>query len=128
MPSVLIVDDAEEASEPLARYLERSGYEVRRARDGQEALVDVIRHQPDVVLLDLFMPNMDGATFLNLIRSYVRLQPIPVVVLTAFAESPLADRARQLKAKAILAKGQVTFEEIKAALESALSRKSSNHA
>jgi CheY-like chemotaxis protein len=121
MPSVLIVDDSDDASEPLAKYLERSGYEVRRARDGEEALVDVIRHQPDVILLDLFMPNMNGATFMNLIRSYVRLQPIPVVVLTAFAESPLADRARSLNAKAILAKGNVTFEQIKATLEAAAS-------
>jgi CheY-like chemotaxis protein len=124
MLSVLIVDDAEDASEPLAIYLQRSGFEVRRARDGDDALIDVIRRQPDVVLLDLYMPKMNGATFLNLIRSYVRLQTIPVVVLTAFSESPLADRARSLKAKAILAKGKVTFEDIKATLEAAVRRPS----
>jgi CheY-like chemotaxis protein len=118
--SILIVDDSEDASEPLAIYLERSGHKVRRAPNGNEGLIDAIKDRPDVVLLDLYMPKMDGATFLKLIRNYVRLKPIPVVVLTAFAESPLAERAERYNVKAILSKGDATFEKIKAALEAAV--------
>jgi CheY-like chemotaxis protein len=120
MRSILIVDDAEDASEPLARYLDKIGYRVRRAPDGREALVQVIAVQPDAVLLDLYMPNMDGPTFLNLVRSYLRLQSLPVVVLTAFPESPLADAARSLKASTVLVKGTATFEDIKTALDAAI--------
>ncbi|MDB5330871.1 MAG: transcriptional regulator [Phycisphaerales bacterium] len=120
MRSILIVDDAEDASEPLARYLDKIGYRVRRVPDGREALVQVIAVQPDAVLLDLYMPNMDGPTFLNLVRSYLRLQSLPVVVLTAFPESPLADAARSLNASTVLVKGTATFEDIKTALDAAI--------
>src|SRR6266550_5558926 len=104
--SVMLVDDAADSCEPLAKFLERSGHEVRCVANGREALAAVITKPPDVVVLDLLMPEMDGPSFLEVVRSYLRLQSLPVVILTGLAESPMVDRARHLKVNAILVKGK----------------------
>jgi CheY-like chemotaxis protein len=122
MASIMIVDDAADSSEPLGKYLEKAGHEVRCVPNGREALAQVIIAMPDVVILDLFMPEMDGPSFLEVIRSYLRLQSLPVVVLTALSESPMVERARNLQVNAILVKGKATFEDIRSAAEEAVHR------
>jgi len=122
MANVLIVDDHPDTCEALSRFLTVAGHEVHCAPNGKEALVEVIHDAPDVVLLDLLMPEMDGPSFLEVVRSYLRLQALPVVVLTAFTDSPLVDRARNLKANTVLAKGKATSADIQKALEEALVR------
>jgi DNA-binding NarL/FixJ family response regulator len=82
----------------------------------------VIARTPDLVILDLFMPEMDGANFLEIIRSYLRLQSLPVIVLTGLPDSPVVDRARFLKVNAILVKGKATLEEIAEAVRTELHR------
>jgi CheY-like chemotaxis protein len=122
MASILIVDDDRDSSEALGRFLEKAGHVVRRVPNGRDALAQVILHQPDVVVLDLFMPCMDGASFLDVVRSYLRLQALPVVVLTAIPDSPMVDRVRYLKVNSILAKGKATLDQILRAVEEAVYR------
>jgi CheY-like chemotaxis protein len=122
MASVMIVDDALDSCEPLAKFLEKEGHEVRCVANGRDALAQVITSIPDVVVLDLYMPEMDGPSFLEVVRSYLRLQSLPVVVLTALPESPMVDRARYLKVNSVLIKGKATFPEIKQAVEEAVHR------
>ena len=122
MAKILIVDDNSDNAEALSRVLRHSGHEVVAAPDGREALGKVIQNLPDVVLLDLWMPVMDGPSFLEVARSYARLRSLPVVVLTAFSESPMIDRVRNLKVNAILVKGNASPAEIQAALEKAIGR------
>src|SRR5437868_6519991 len=88
MAEVLIVDDSADAREPLGRFLEKLGHVVRAAPCGREALEQLIAKAPDVVLLDLLMPQMTGADFLSVVRSYRRFQSLPVVVLTALSNAP----------------------------------------
>ena len=120
MASILIVDDAADACEPLAKFLEKAKHTVRCVANGREALTQVLLAMPDVVILDLFMPDMDGPSFLEVVRSYLRLQSLPVVVLTALADSPMAERARALKVNSILLKGKATFTDIQRAVEEAI--------
>jgi len=83
--TVLIVDDEPDILHLLARMLTASGrdYRILQARDGQEAL-DILRgHKPDVILLDLIMPNMDGFHLLEMRSQDARLKDIPVVVISA---------------------------------------------
>jgi CheY-like chemotaxis protein len=122
MASVMIVDDMVDSCEPLARFLEKEGYSVRCVANGREALAQVILSMPDVVVLDLYMPEMDGPSFLEVVRSYLRLQSLPVVVLTALAESPMVERTRTLRVNSVLVKGKATFPEIKKAIEEAIYR------
>jgi CheY-like chemotaxis protein len=116
MPYVMIVDDARDSVEPLARFLERSGYLVTMMTDAREALGEIIRHPPHVLLLDLLMPEMDGAMMLEVLRSYLRLQALPVVVLTGVPDSPMVQRVRDMNVNAVLTKGKASFKEVEAAL------------
>ena len=68
------------------------------------------------------MPQMDGGGLLEVLRSYLRLQSLPVVVLTGLPDSPMVERARHLKVNAILVKGKATLEDIGRAVQAELPR------
>jgi CheY-like chemotaxis protein len=77
----------------VARFLDRSGHRVTAAHDGRDALARLMERTPDAVVLDVRMPHMDGIDLLAVMRSYLRLQSIPVIVLSAHATP---DQLRQL--------------------------------
>src|SRR4051794_6140916 len=122
MTKVLLVDDNEDARESLATILRSAGHEVVCVPNGKEALSHVLAQLPDVVLLDLLMPEMDGPSFLEVVRSYLRIQSLPVVVLTGLADSPMIDRARALKVNSILVKSKAEPADILKAIEEAAVR------
>src|SRR5438045_4342851 len=122
MAKIMIVDDSEDSRESLAELFRDAGHTVTCVPNGREALSLVLAELPDVILLDLMMPEMDGPSFLEVIRSYLRIQSLPVVVLTGLAESPMIDRARALKVNSILVKGRASPDEILKALDEALHR------
>jgi len=120
MAKVLIVDDEPDHTASLAKVLRSRGHVVAIAPNGREALAEVLRNPPDVILLDLLMPEMDGASFLEVARSYLRLQTLPVIVLTGVPDGPLADRTRAAKINAVLAKGKATTDDISKAIDEAI--------
>ena len=122
MPYILVVEDDTDSREVLCQALTKMGHEVACVSNGREALASILTRTPELVVLDLFMPEMDGPTLLEVLRSYLRLQSLPVVVLTAMSDGPMVDRARHLKVNAILAKGKATFEEIGEAIRQELHR------
>jgi CheY-like chemotaxis protein len=122
MAAVLIVEDMPDACEPIQKFLERAGHTVTCVADGKAALAEVLANVPDVVVLDLLTPDMDGPTFLEVVRSYLRLQSLPVVVLTGLGDSPMVDRARTLKVNSILVKGKASLEDVRKAVEEAVHR------
>jgi CheY-like chemotaxis protein len=122
MARILIVDDDADTRDTLAVVLRASGHEVEAVPNGREALSYVLAHLPDVVVLDLVMPDMDGPSFLEVVRSYLRVQSLPVVVLTAIAESPMIERARALKVNAILIKGKAETADVVTAIHEAIAR------
>jgi len=122
MAKILLVEDSADARETLAVVLRAGGHTVSGVPNGREALAAVLADLPDVVLLDLLMPEMDGPSFLEVVRSYLRIQSLPVVVLTGLAESPMIDRARALKVNSILVKSKATPDDIQKAIEEALIR------
>ena len=77
---VLVVEDDPTVSEVVARYLEREGFEVETARDGSEAFDRATAEPPDLMVLDLMLPGMDG---LEVFRRLRAITPIPVIMLTA---------------------------------------------
>lgn len=80
---ILVVDDKAEIRKLLKSYFTQEGYEVVTAADGQEALFVARHEKPDVVLLDIMMPQMNGYDFL---RTFSREATTPVIVLTAKVE------------------------------------------
>jgi len=84
-PLVLIVDDYQDAREMYAEYLEYSGYRVAEARNGLEAVEKAFAMHPDVILMDLSLPVMDGWEATRRLKSDARTRSIPVVALTGHA-------------------------------------------
>ena len=81
--TILLVEDEDSLRRVLKDLLEMEGYTICEARDGAEAMEQVDRHNPDLVLLDLNLPNVDGFTVLRKLRAEARTEHLPIVVLTA---------------------------------------------
>jgi CheY-like chemotaxis protein len=112
MPYLLIVDDDADARGALSGYLKKRGYEIECVPNGRQALSAILNRLPDLMVLDLYMPEMDGCGLLAIVRSYLRLQSLPVVVFTALENNPMIQRARQLKLNSILIKTKTTLDEL----------------
>ena len=109
--SVLIVEDDADTRERLRSVLERDGWAVSEAANGQEGLARLDEVRPGVVLLDLTMPVMDGFTFLERMRARPDCAEVPVIVLTAL-DLTREDRRRLAGASQILNKGEVTMRAL----------------
>jgi CheY-like chemotaxis protein len=81
--SVLVVDDEPTISELVTVLLESDGYHVKTAWNGQDALDQLESWQPDLIILDMLMPVMDGAAFLAAQQANPRLRAIPVIGMSA---------------------------------------------
>lgn len=86
MATILVVDDEEPILELLRFNLEKEGYLVCAAKDGAEALERVEKEHPDLVVLDLMLPGMDGLEVCRRIRLIPKYQQIPIIMLTAKGE------------------------------------------
>ncbi len=94
-PRILVADDEPRIREALCHILEREGYSVLIAEDGQEAVEIGLREQPDLVLLDVMMPRMDGFEACQRLRAHYRTRHIPIILLTAKQEE--SDRIEGLE-------------------------------
>ena len=86
MTHVLVVDDHAITREPLARLLRIEGFEASVASNGFEALDKIRSSPPDIILLDLMMPKMDGVALLTELRQDARCKDIPVILMTSLSE------------------------------------------
>lgn len=102
--TLLVVDDNEQNLELLQAYLEDLGCAVRVARDGQEALDEVDRRAPDLILLDVMMPRMSGFQACARIKSDPATRDIPVLMVTALNEVGDVERAVECGADDFLTK------------------------
>lgn len=80
---ILVVDDDRDVVRLIRAYLEQAGYEVLVAYDGETALHVLRRDRPDLLLLDLMLPDRDGLDITRLVRQDPNLSPIPIIMLTA---------------------------------------------
>ncbi len=96
MPKILIVEDIEDNWDMLARRLQRRGYEAVWAADGAQAVVKARSEAPDLVLMDMNLPVMDGWEATRRIKAAAETAAIPVIALTAHAMT--GDREKALEA------------------------------
>jgi CheY-like chemotaxis protein len=109
---ILIVDDEPAIRDIVNRTLEKEGWEVHQAADGVEALKQVMTVKPEIILLDLMMPRMDGFQFLTELRKTEDGRNIPVVVITAMDLSPTDHQQLNGQVKQILQKGAYKQEQL----------------
>lgn len=86
-PSILIVDDEPLTRNLLRLMLERAGFEISEAEDGLKALLMMAEQAPDVLLLDVMMPNMDGLTVCEKLRARPETAVLPIILLSARTSS-----------------------------------------
>jgi CheY-like chemotaxis protein len=120
MANVLIVDDDVDGCRPLARLLEVVGHKPFFVHDGRDALSLLDRVRPDMILLDVMRPGVDGIDVLKTIRAHPRHKDLPVVVYSALSDPDTVDKAIKSGAQSYLVKSKVDFQEIRRCIESHL--------
>ncbi|MEO8075296.1 MAG: response regulator [Acidobacteriota bacterium] len=103
-PLILIVEDFEDAREMYREYLEFSGFRVETACDGREAIEKAQALSPDLVLMDLSLPGIDGWEATRLLKADPATTNLLIVALSAHALAPEGDRARAAGCDGFIAK------------------------
>jgi two-component system cell cycle response regulator DivK len=103
-PRVLVVDDYPDAREMYAEYLEFSGFDVIQAVNGMEALQRAVDAAPDIILMDLSLPVMDGWEATRRLKEDARTNSIPVVALTGHALAGISEGAMKAGCDAFVTK------------------------
>ena len=101
---IMVVDDSVSIRQVVSRLVEDQGWKVQTAKDGIEALECLRDRQPDLIVLDIEMPRMNGYEFLNAVKAQTAYRHIPVVVLTSRATMKHRDKALSLGARGFLVK------------------------
>jgi CheY-like chemotaxis protein len=120
MAHVLVVDDEGDSREFISRFLVRVGHRVTGATDGRDALRKLLNDSPDVLVLDMRMPNLSGIGLLEVLRSYLRWQSLPVVVVSAHATGDEINRATEAGVRHFFHKANFKLEALAAAIDDAL--------
>jgi len=113
MSTILVIDDTTLARESVAKLLEYEGFRAMRAKNGREGWAMMYNDTPDLILLDLMMPEMDGITFLKMLRRSTLWKDMPVIVLTGVDDNDkLISRAWELKVNDLIPKASFGFEDL----------------
>jgi CheY-like chemotaxis protein len=113
MPTVLYAEDDLEHREMMRVFLKNTDITLVEACNGQEALQKVRCQQPDLILLDLVMPKLDGHGVMEALKSDPETRHIPIIVLSAWATGENRRRARQARATGFVAKPYDPIELLK---------------
>lgn len=109
---ILILEDEEFLLDLLRRKLEGLGYEVSIARDGEEGIAKMRESKPDLVLLDIVMPKMDGFAVMEKMGENDDLKKIPVIIISNSGQPVEIERAKKLGAKDWLVKTEFDPQEV----------------
>jgi CheY-like chemotaxis protein len=118
---ILVADDDDDVRELVVFRLERAGYQVVTASDGQEAVQVALERPPDVCVIDVMMPKLDGYEVTERLRASPGLAEVPIVLLTASVQEAAVNRGLEAGASDYIKKPfspQELVERIAAALDS----------
>src|SRR5258706_9044411 len=117
MANILIVDDEPDSCEFVSRFLQKQGFMTRCVPNGREALAVLLHHGIEALVLDVRMPELDGISLLEVLRSYLRWHALPVVLVTAHATPEQLDKAKALGVHAIFQKSGYKLVDLLACLQ-----------
>lgn len=120
MPEILVVDDLQMFRDPVADALRERNFTVTAAGDGRQCLDAVKRRVPDLILLDVSMPVLDGVDTLLALRAEPRSSHLPVIMLTDAAERDLIIKAGKLGISGYILKSSFSMETLLARIDDAL--------
>jgi DNA-binding response OmpR family regulator len=122
----MIMEDDKGLQEIYTINFEAAGYEVLIEGDGLSGISEVVEKNPDIILLDVMMPNMDGFAFLKAMKENTSVN-IPVVVCSNLSDKETQDKAFQAGASAVLLKVNYTGRELVHKIDSILMESKSKH-
>jgi CheY-like chemotaxis protein len=126
MAQVLLVDDDLDGREAVARFLALRGHQSTAAWDGREALSKLLTDRPDVMILEMGMPRLDGLGLLELLRAYRHWTKLPVILLTAEATPDEIRRARDLGVSHVFHKTTFKLDELARAVDECVAARLDN--
>lgn len=112
MATILCVDDEPTQLMLLRLALTRAGHQVLEAADGQKGIQMAIEHKPAVIIMDLMMPGIDGATAIERIKANNTTKSIPILVLSAYIKGDQAKRALDAGAEELISKSLILTDLI----------------
>ena len=121
MPRILYVEDVEDIRLPISEILTLLGHEVRCANNGKQGVEVAESWQPDIILMDLRMPVMDGPTAIRLLRRNPDTSYIPIFVLSAYSDSETRSLCKQIGVDRFISK-PLDVEKLDAAIKETLKR------
>ena len=104
MPTVLYLEDTTDQRDLVVMVLQTINIQVEVAADGEEGLKKLEEHRPDLILLDLGMPKLDGLGFMKIIKEKPDTSKIPIVVISAWTASKYREQAKQAGADDFVSK------------------------
>ena len=112
MKKILIIEDEEELLSLLEKRLTQEGYEVAIAKDGKEGLAKIKEIKPNLILLDIVMPVVDGFELMEQTSKDEEMKKIPIIIISNSGQPVEIDRALKLGAKDYLVKVEFTPQEV----------------
>lgn len=112
MQKILVIEDDTFLRELIVQKLLKEGYEISEAVDGEDGIKKVTEEKPDIILLDIILPGIDGFEVLKKIKEDEKVQDIPVIILSNLGQQDDIDKGIKLGAKDYLIKAEFTPGEI----------------
>ena len=111
--SILVVEDESFLSKVLAERLEDEGFgRIDVAGNGEEAITKVKQHRPDIILLDMILPKMNGFEVLETLQADTKLATIPVLVLSNLGQDQDIEQAKKLGARDYIVKSNFSLQKV----------------
>ena len=104
MTRIVVIEDNVQNARMANKLLTRAGYEVLLAEDGESGLTTVFENQPDLILIDLGLPDIDGQTVIGLVRQQEHLKEIPIIAFTAWPPEEAHDMASRYGCDGVITK------------------------
>lgn len=117
---ILIVEDNKTTAKLYSKFLESKNYQVENAYNGKEGLVKVEEFRPDLILLDVVMPEMDGMTMLKELKKNPKTEKIPIIVLTVLKTNETIGEAIASGITHYLVKSDYSMEELEKKIQELL--------
>lgn len=110
--TILIVEDDPEMRQALINKLQKQHHEIIQAEDGEQGVAKFLSHRPDLMVLDLLLPKLDGFEVLQSLKQQMDLTKTPVVIYSNLNKPDSIERARNLNVSSYYVKAQTQIEEL----------------
>lgn len=120
---ILLAEDNQFILRSFKHIISENGYDIKTVSDGSHVVHEVVEYQPDVLILDLILPNMNGFDILKKLRSKVEYANLPIIVATSLGQEEDKEKVMALGATDYIVKPHTTLQELLKMIESVIASK-----